>query len=86
MDWLADPNVLISLFTLVVLEVVLGVDNIIFITILTGKLPEEQRPTARLLGLGAAMLMRVALLFAITTRQWPRRRHCPYPACRRGRC
>ncbi len=67
MDWVADPNVLISLLTLIVLEIVLGVDNIIFIAILTEKLPESKRPTARLLGLGAAMVMRVALLFAITT-------------------
>ena len=66
MDWLADPNVLISLLTLTVLEIVLGVDNIIFIAILTAKLPESQRPRARLVGLGAAMFMRVALLFAIT--------------------
>jgi predicted tellurium resistance membrane protein TerC len=66
MDWLTDPNLLISLLTLTVLEVVLGIDNIIFIAILTAKLPESQRPTARLVGLGGAMFMRVALLFAIT--------------------
>ncbi|HJO03000.1 MAG TPA: TerC family protein [Acidobacteriota bacterium] len=66
MDWLADPSVPISLLTLTVLEVVLGVDNVIFIAILTDKLPESERPRARMMGLGAAMVMRVALLFAIT--------------------
>ena len=65
MDWLTDPNLLMSLLTLTVLEVVLGIDNIIFIAILAAKLPESQRPRARLVGLGGAMFMRVALLFAM---------------------
>jgi len=58
-------DALVALLTLTVLEIVLGIDNIVFISILTGKLPEEQRPRARLLGLAGAMVGRVALLFAI---------------------
>ena len=65
MEWLTDPNVWIALLTLTVLEVVLGIDNVIFIAILAGKLPEEQRERARVVGLGAAMIMRVLLLLAI---------------------
>ncbi len=65
MEWLTDPNIWIALVTLTVLEIVLGVDNVIFIAILAGKLPPEQRGRARTVGLGAAMLMRVMLLFAI---------------------
>jgi predicted tellurium resistance membrane protein TerC len=62
---LSDPQVWIALATLTFLEIVLGVDNIIFISILSGKLPEHQQPRARRLGLLAAMLMRVALLFSL---------------------
>jgi predicted tellurium resistance membrane protein TerC len=65
MDWLADPNVLVGLLTLSALEIVLGIDNIIFITILAGRLPEAQRPLARRLGLGAAFVSRLALLASI---------------------
>lgn len=65
-DWIADPNAWIALATLAALEIVLGIDNIIFISILTGRLPPEQRNKARVLGLGAAMLSRLALLFSIT--------------------
>ncbi len=57
---------LVALLTLTVLEVVLGIDNLVFLSILTGKLPEHERPRARRLGLALAMLMRIGLLFAIT--------------------
>ena len=57
---------LVALLTLTLLEVVLGIDNVVFISILTGKLPPEQRNRGRSLGLGLAMLMRIGLLFAIT--------------------
>lgn len=66
MDWLLDANVWAALLTLTVLEVVLGIDNIIFISILAEKLPAAQRRSARLAGLAAAMVMRLALLFSIT--------------------
>jgi predicted tellurium resistance membrane protein TerC len=62
---LGDPQTWIALATLTFLEIVLGVDNIIFISILSGKLPEEQQPRARQLGLLGAMLTRVALLFSL---------------------
>jgi predicted tellurium resistance membrane protein TerC len=65
MDWLTDPQIWIALATLTFLEIVLGVDNIIFISILSGKLPPAQQPRARRLGLLAAMVMRVALLFSL---------------------
>ena len=64
-DWLSSPEVWIALGTLVALEVVLGVDNIIFISILSGKLPEHQRAKARQIGLGVAAISRLGLLFAI---------------------
>lgn len=57
---------LMALLTLTVMEIVLGIDNIVFISILTGKLPEEQRPRARVLGLAGAMVGRIVLLFAIS--------------------
>lgn len=57
---------LISLFTLIVMEIVLGIDNIIFISILAGKLPKNQQNKARKIGLSLALLMRIALLFSIT--------------------
>jgi len=66
MAWLTDPQAWIALVTLTVLEVVLGIDNIIFISILAGKLPEAQRGRARRLGLGAAMITRILLLLSIT--------------------
>ena len=62
MDWLLSPENWIALLTLTALEVVLGIDNVIFISILAGKLPEAQQAKARRLGLGAAMLSRLALL------------------------
>ena len=66
MDWITDPSVWIAFATLTLLEVVLGIDNIIFISILAGKLPPEQRDKARLMGLGLAMLMRILLLMLIS--------------------
>jgi predicted tellurium resistance membrane protein TerC len=65
MDWLPDLQIWIALATLTFLEIVLGVDNIIFISILSGKLPPEQQPRARRLGLLGAMLTRIALLFSL---------------------
>jgi predicted tellurium resistance membrane protein TerC len=66
MGWLTDPNAWIGLLTLTVLELVLGIDNIIFITILAGKVPEKQRNKARTVGLGLAMLMRILLLLCLS--------------------
>jgi predicted tellurium resistance membrane protein TerC len=63
---LASPEVWIALLTLTVLEIVLGIDNVIFISILAGKLPPEQRDRARIVGLSLAMFMRIALLFSIS--------------------
>ena len=64
-DWITSAEGWIALLTLTVLEIVLGVDNIIFISILSGKLPQAQQEKARRLGLLLAMLMRIALLFSI---------------------
>ena len=64
-DWLADPNAWIALATLTALEIVLGIDNIIFISILVGRLPPDKRDLARRLGLGLAMGSRIALLMAL---------------------
>jgi predicted tellurium resistance membrane protein TerC len=64
-DWIASPEGWIALVTLTVLEIVLGVDNIIFISILSGKLPQHEQAKARRTGLLLAMLMRIALLFSI---------------------
>ncbi len=66
MDWLTDPQVWVALLTLTALEIVLGIDNIIFIAILSMKLPAHQQDRARLVGLAIAMVTRVALLFSIT--------------------
>jgi predicted tellurium resistance membrane protein TerC len=65
MEWLTDPQMWVALLTLTVLEVVLGIDNIIFISILAGKLPENQQARARTIGLALAMLTRIALLMSI---------------------
>ena len=65
MEWIADPEAWIALFTLTALEIVLGVDNIIFISILVGRLPEAQRQQARILGLGFAMVTRIGLLISL---------------------
>ena len=66
-DFLANPETwAIALLTLTVLEIVLGIDNIVFISILVGKLPREQQDRARIIGLSLAMFMRIALLFTIS--------------------
>lgn len=66
MEWLADPTAWLGLLTLVVLEIVLGIDNLIFIAILADKLPPHQRDKARMIGLFLAMLMRMVLLTSIS--------------------
>lgn len=65
-DWLASPEAWIALGTLTALEIVLGIDNIIFISILVSRLPEQQRDRARKLGIGLAMFARLGLLLSIT--------------------
>jgi len=65
MDWITDPQIWISLITLTGLEIVLGIDNIIFISILAGKLPAEQQAKARQTGLMLALVTRVALLCSL---------------------
>jgi predicted tellurium resistance membrane protein TerC len=65
-EWIATPEAWIALGTLTALEIVLGVDNIIFISILVGRLPAHQRAFARRTGLGLAMFARLALLFSIS--------------------
>jgi predicted tellurium resistance membrane protein TerC len=65
MQLLSDPQAWLSFLTLAVLEIVLGIDNIIFLAILVERLPKVQRHSARILGLGFAMLTRIALLFSI---------------------
>jgi predicted tellurium resistance membrane protein TerC len=79
MDFLLDPNVWIAFAMLTLLEIVLGVDNIIFITILVGRLPPERRDTARRLGLGLAMITRLMLLASLS---WVM---APFPASLGGR-
>lgn len=74
-EWLASPEAWIALATLTALEIVLGIDNIIFLSILVARLPEKQRAFARRMGLGLAMFARLALLFSISwvmglTRPW----------------
>ena len=64
-EWLTDPTALVALATLVVMEVVLGIDNLIFISILTNKLPESQRSKARRIGIGLALILRLGLLGTI---------------------
>ncbi len=66
MEIFTSPELLIALVTLTFLEIVLGVDNVIFISILSGKLPKNQQKRARRVGLMAAMLMRIALLFSLS--------------------
>ena len=66
MEWLTDPHAWLALATLTALEIVLGVDNIIFISILCGRLPEHQREKARTIGLMFAMLTRIGLLFTLS--------------------
>ena len=66
LDFLSDPAVWLSFATLSLLEIILGIDNIIFISIVAERLPEDRRQPARLIGLALALLMRVALLFSLT--------------------
>ncbi|HEV7356566.1 MAG TPA: TerC family protein [Steroidobacteraceae bacterium] len=66
MELLADPQSWVSFVTLAFLEIVLGIDNIIFLSVLVERLPKAQRASARMLGLAFAMLTRIALLFSIT--------------------
>lgn len=65
MEWITEPQAWIGLLTLTALEVVLGIDNIVFISILAGKLPGHQQSKARRVGLAAAMVMRIGLLFSL---------------------
>ena len=66
MEWISNPDIWISFLTLCLLEIVLGIDNVIFISILTNKLPLEQQKKGRQLGLALALIMRFGLLFSIT--------------------
>src|SRR5262245_374357 len=66
MEWIADPTVWVGLLTLVLLEIVLGIDNLIFIAILADKLPEKERDRARVFGLLFALVMRLGLLASIS--------------------
>jgi predicted tellurium resistance membrane protein TerC len=66
MDWLTDPNAWIALLTLTVLEIVLGIDNIVFISVLAGRLPKGEQARARQVGLGVALVMRIGLLLTIS--------------------
>ena len=65
MEWLSDPQAWVALLTLTVLEIVLGIDNVIFVSILAGKLPAAQQKKARTIGLAAAMIMRILLLLSL---------------------
>ena len=66
MEWINDPQAWVAFATLLALEIVLGIDNVIFISILASKLPVEQQAKARFVGLGLAMFMRIALLFSLS--------------------
>ena len=66
MDWLTDPQVWASLVTLTALEIVLGIDNLVFIAIVAGRLPPERQNRARQVGLALALITRLALLASIT--------------------
>jgi predicted tellurium resistance membrane protein TerC len=66
MEWISDPEIWVALVTLTALEVVLGIDNVVFISILAGKLPAEERSRARSVGLGVAMVSRILLLLSIS--------------------
>ncbi len=66
MDWITNPDIWTSFLTLCALEIVLGIDNLIFISILANRLPKEQQAKARQVGLSLALLIRIALLFSIS--------------------
>ncbi|MEW5703231.1 MAG: TerC family protein [Pseudomonadota bacterium] len=65
MEWVMDPHLWIGFLTLTFLEIILGIDNLIFLSVITERLPEDQRPKARLLGLGLALALRIALLIGV---------------------
>jgi len=65
MDWITDPQIWLALVTLTTLEIVLGIDNVVFIAILAGKLPEAQQGKARMVGLALAMISRIVLLASL---------------------
>ncbi|MCE2510547.1 MAG: TerC family protein [Alphaproteobacteria bacterium] len=65
MEWMTDPHIWIGFFTLTFLEIVLGIDNLLFLSVVTGRLPEEQQPKARAIGLGLALVLRIALLIGV---------------------
>jgi predicted tellurium resistance membrane protein TerC len=67
MEWLTDPSAWIALLSLAVLEIVLGIDNLVFISVLASRLPTDQQSRARQVGLGAAMVMRIGLLLTISS-------------------
>ena len=67
LEWMSDPSAWVGLATLVVLEIVLGIDNLVFIAILAEKLPPEQRDKARIIGLLLALCMRMVLLASIAS-------------------
>lgn len=75
MDWIGNPEIWVALLTLTALEIVLGVDNIIFISVLAGKLPKARQGRARTIGLLGAMLMRIGLLFSLS---WLARLTAPF--------
>lgn len=66
MDWLSDPTAWIGLLTLTILEIVLGIDNVVFVSILSGRLPADRQQKARTIGLALAMVMRILLLFSLS--------------------
>ena len=66
MEWIADPTAWLGLLTLIVLEIVLGIDNLVFIAILADKLPPAQRDKARVIGLSLALILRLGLLASIS--------------------
>ena len=66
MEWISDPQIWVAFLTLLSLEIVLGIDNIIFVSILAGKLPAHQQASARYIGLGLALVIRVVLLFSLS--------------------
>src|SRR5207248_873862 len=66
MEWILDPQIWIGLLTLTAFEIVLGIDNVIFISIVAGRLPDKSQKKARLFGLALAMIMRVLLLLSLS--------------------
>lgn len=66
MDWLTNPEIWVAFFTLTALEIVLGIDNIIMISILVGRMPKDMQPRTRLFGLALAMVTRILLLLSIS--------------------